>query len=141
MIATRQQLLYSKSATRRLLDLTADIALTIKEFERVMWVHIAGHRPTFISKAVYRQHFVDRRRDEAQKLIARNQGDYWVVYNPAKQTSYCVEPMPTEISCDCEDYSNQIKLLGRGCCKHGYAVLAELGFTSLKEYLSNSKAS
>jgi hypothetical protein len=139
MITTRQQLLYSVSATRRLLSLAAEIALKVREFERVMWVHVAGHRPTFISKSVYRQHFVERRRKESQKLIARNQGDYWVVYNPAKQTSYCVEALPAEISCNCEDYGNQIKLLGRGCCKHGYAVLAQLGFTNLRDYLATAK--
>jgi predicted nucleic acid-binding Zn finger protein len=45
--------------------------------------------------------------------------------------------MPDGVFCECQDYQNQIDLLGRGCCKHGYAVLAQLGMASLSDYLES----
>jgi len=137
MITTRQQLLYSASATRRILNLPPDVPVRVQEFHRVIWVHVAGCRPTFISKAVYHQHFVDRRREAAAELIAYRTAGGWAVFNPLKDTSYSVQQYRSHLSCTCEDYQNQVKFLGRACCKHCYSVLAELGFTSLRDYLNS----
>ena len=39
------------------------------------------------------------------------------------------------IVCQCRDYRDQIQFMGRGVCKHGYAVLSYLGFNSMAEYV------
>jgi len=139
MIRTRQQLLYSASATRRILNLPPDVPVRVQEFSKVIWVWVKGCRPTFISKQVYHQHFVDRRREAARALLTYRTVEGWVVLNPLKNTTYQVKTYKTHLSCTCEDYRNQVYFLGRACCKHCYAVLAELGFTSLREYLSDQK--
>jgi hypothetical protein len=38
--------------------------------------------------------------------------------------------------CTCDDFNNQLEFFGRGCCKHGYAVLNSLGCQSLEHYLA-----
>jgi hypothetical protein len=135
----RQQLLYSTAATRRILNLPDNVPVRVQEFHRVIWVWVSGRRPTFISKAIYHQHFVDFRRQTAKPLLAYHpSGDWqdWTVINPDKGTSYRVKTCGDKITCTCEDYHNQVHFLGRGCCKHGYAVLATLGFSSLRDFLN-----
>jgi hypothetical protein len=43
------------------------------------------------------------------------------------------------VFCTCDDFNNQLEFWGRGCCKHGYAVLAHLGFGSLRDYMTAKK--
>jgi hypothetical protein len=137
-MVTAFNLIYSVSAVRRLLGLANDAAVTIRQFAWVVWVWVKGKRPTFISKKVFKLHFVDRRKVAAQALSATqwfDQPNRFTVYNESKESVYVVECSPTTLQCTCDDYSNQIKFIGRGCCKHGYAVLNQLGYSSLSQYI------
>lgn len=91
----------------------------------------------YISKKTFKHHFVDRRKNEAQKLIVRHweKENTYSVFNASKGTLYHVNAWEDGLFCECEDFSNQKKFLGKACCKHAYAVLGYLGFDSLKEYL------
>jgi len=137
-MATRSHLLYSIAATRRMLGLSASTPVQIREFFRVIWVWVQGQRPTFISKSRFKAHFVEQRKAAAQSLKVSPDGlvgDRFTVTNPQTHSMYPVTCTPTQLACTCEDYTMQQQVFGRGCCKHGYAVLHYLGFNSLEAYL------
>lgn len=139
-MVTATNILYSVSAVRRLLGLGDRIAVKIQEFGWVVWVWVVGKRPTFISKKLFKQQFVDRRKAQAKGLVVtRNtyESCSYSVRNEAKDSVYKVVLGVDEIACECEDYKNQREFFGRGCCKHGYAVLAQIGYSSLRDYLKN----
>jgi hypothetical protein len=141
-MVTRENLVFSISAARRLLGVAQDVSIQICEFFKVVWVWVKGNRPTFISKKAFKQHFVDRRRAAARALTATqwiNQPTYFTVRNESKNSTYQLEAFPDRIECPCDDYKNQIQFIGRGCCKHGYAVLNTLGFSSLAHYVEAMK--
>jgi hypothetical protein len=141
-MVTRENLVFSISAARRLLGVAQGVSIQIREFFKVVWVWVKGKRPTFVSKRAFKQHFVDRRRAAARALTATqwiDQPKYFTVRNESKNSIYQLEAFPDRIECDCEDYRNQIEFLGRGCCKHGYAVLNTLGFRSLGHYIEAYK--
>lgn len=136
-ITSGQQLVYSASAARRLLGAKPSKPCSISVFSNSIWVHLKGQRPTFISKRKFKQHFADWRKQQAATLtvVQWYEDPRWFsVSNPAKGTAYHLDCTADAIDCDCEDYKNQVILLGRGCCKHGYAVLAYFGLSSLREY-------
>lgn len=139
-MVTKFSILYSVSAVKRLLGLGDRIAVKIQEFAWVIWVWVKGCRPTFISKSKFKKHFVDKRRAGARGLVVtRNMSEScsYSVRNEAKDSVYKVILGASAIACGCEDYGNQTEFFGRGCCKHGYAVLAQIGYSSLKDYLDN----
>ncbi|AFY74768.1 hypothetical protein Syn7502_02831 [Synechococcus sp. PCC 7502] len=139
-MVTKFSILYSVSAVRRLLGLGDRIAVKIQEFGWVIWVWVSGKRPTFISKKAFKQHFVDKRRAAARGLVVtRNayQSCSYSVRNESKDSVYKVVLGVNAIACECDDYRNQTEFFGHGVCKHGYAVLAQIGYSSLKDYLKS----
>jgi hypothetical protein len=141
MISSAHDLLFSASAVRRILGLAASIAIRVKVWPYVIWVHVAGQRPTFISKQCFKQHFVARRKAASKALqVTRYVFDQqaFTVRNETKNSTYQVIANDT-VSCECHDYQNQLSFLGKGCCKHGYAVLNHLGFKSLTDYVHARK--
>jgi predicted nucleic acid-binding Zn finger protein len=141
-MVTAFNILYSAAAARRLLGLQSSAPVQIREFFKVVWVWVKGQRPTFISKAVFKAHFADWRRSQARGLKVTERlamANHYTVRNLQKATAYVVEKRPDGLFCTCDDLNNQLEFFGRGCCKHGYAVLAHLGFSSLKDYLDAQK--
>jgi len=138
-MVTAFNILYSAAAVRRLLGLGAWVEVQIQEFAWVIWVWVKGRRPTFIGKARFRQHFVDWRRRQGAALVVTQDLDSFGVVNPGKETVYRVEARRDGVFCTCDDFNNQLEFFGRGCCKHGYAVLGVLGLSSLADYLGVQK--
>jgi len=138
-MVTAFNILYSAAAVRRLLGLGAWVEVQIREFAWVIWVWVKGRRPTFIGKARFRQHFVDWRRRQGAALVVTQDLDSFGVVNPGKETVYRVEARRDGVFCPCDDFNNQLEFFGRGCCKHGYAVLGFLGLSSLADYLGVQK--
>jgi len=138
-MATRSTFVYSAAAIRRLMGLPASVPVQIREFFNVVWVWVKGDRPTFVSKADLKRHFVERRKDDAQSLKVtdwlRTPARYTVT-NPETGSQYIVSEHRDRLDCDCEDYYWQQQFIGRGCCKHGYAVLQYLGFESLHDFIA-----
>jgi len=131
-------ILYSASAVRRLLGVAQGVSIRLQNFFYVIWVHVAGCRPRFISKKVFKQHFAEWRKAQARGLTATqwvDQATRFTVRNESKGSAYVVDASPSHLDCTCDDYKNQTQFLGRGCCKHGYAVLHKLGFDSLANYI------
>ena len=135
-------ILYSAAAVRRLLGLKSSAKVELKEFARVIWVWVKGKRPTFISKWVFIQHFADWRKSQSKGLKVTERLDianHFTVRNVHKDTAYVVEKRADGVFCTCDDLNNQLEFFGKGCCKHGYAVLSFLGFESLSEYITTQK--
>jgi hypothetical protein len=138
-MVTSQNILYSSSAIARILNVAASAVIKFDVFAKVIWVYIKGQRPKFLSKKLFIQHFVDCRKAEARGLtVTRHALDRsrFTVRNESKGTLYQVQATSAGLACECEDYQNQLGFFGRGCCKHGYAVLAQLGYTDLRSYLA-----
>lgn len=141
MISTKSQLVFSASAVRRLLAVASGVGVRVQEWFKVVWVCVEGKRPTLISKKVFLAHFAEWRKAQSRPLqvtkhIARS--DLFTVRNETKASTYKVQCYTGGVMCECEDYKNQAHILGRACCKHGYAVLAKLGFSSLSDYIRGS---
>lgn len=138
-MVTAFNLIYSVAAVRRLLGLAHDVEVQIREFFKVIWVWVPGCRPTFISKAVFKAHFVEWRKAAAHALAVTSnafQPSVFVVRNETKNSAYQVQCFPGGLLCKCDDFKNQAQFFGKACCKHGYAVLGHLGFDSLQHYIS-----
>lgn len=131
-------LVYSAAAVRRMLGLTDDAIVEVREFFKVIWVWVKGSRPRFISKQAFKQHFVDRRKAEAKVLTVQKafMPNTFHVLNKKSRTEYTIQCFTGGIICNCEDFRNQSQFFGRACCKHGYAVLELLGFGSLQNYIN-----
>lgn len=133
---TATSLIYSKSAIARMEGISPKDVVRLEVWAKVVFVIIKGRRPKFYSKKAFKSHFVRRRQQEARLLCTnRVKGNWFRAVNPRKGTAYDVYALRDGIDCTCEDYSNQIKFLKKGCCKHGYAVLLHLGFSSLADYV------
>ena len=129
---------YSKAATARLLGVKVNAIARFEIWYKVCFVHVQGSRPTFISKKVFRQHFVDWRIEQSRSLcVAQVNTEHYRVLNPKKNTAYSVFVHDSGFDCECHDYQNQIVIFGgnKACCKHAYGVLAWLGFNRLSDYI------
>jgi len=143
MIRSSEQLVYSRAAAARIWGIPVEQIRRVEVWPFVVLVipHRGfGLRPRFVSKQTFRTHFVEFRRQSARDLLVITQrGSEFTVLNPANSNQYQVVVGTSGIKCGCEDYHNQLRFLGRGCCKHCYRVLFHLGFQTLKDYV-NSKA-
>lgn len=137
-MVTNSNLVYSSSAAARILGIVYQKRIVVKEWFSVVWVWVQGYRPRFVSKSAFKQHFVNWRKAAARALavIPWHDDKTYTVTNYKKGSRYNVRCHKDMITCNCDDYQNQLKFLGKGCCKHGYAVLNHLGHSSLESYLS-----
>ena len=134
-MVTRNNLIYSIAAAQRILGIKSGI-YQVQEWAWVIWVRGVNFC-RFYSKKVFRKHFVDRRKDEAKSIdIVPNPQDENQFKAISKTRIYSLEAQADRISCTCEDYRNQRHILGGGICKHGYAVLFQIGYESLADYLN-----
>lgn len=111
-------------------------------WEKVVFVVFSkGHgRPTFLSVQAFYKCFV-KDRQERSKTIEVTQNPFadriYTARNPNGHTYAVI--LSDRAECQCRDYREQINFLGRGMCKHGYAVLNHLGFSSLTEWQTIEK--
>ena len=141
-MVTAQNLVYSKAAAARILNLDYILIKDIEVWNKVVLVKVQDQKSKFISKKDFRQHFVDWRKARSYSLKTTpnnyNQ-ELFTVVNPHKDTNYQVSLQVKELICNCDDWANQKELLGKACCKHCYSVLNYLNCSSLKEYIEKSR--
>ena len=132
---------YSKAAAGRILGQNPskiDIQVDDEKYgPKVVWVHVKGDRPMFMSRSVFDRHFHEWRWEQGKGLYVQPNGDNcWVVINAQRTTPtlYLLEGRSDMITCTCEDFNQQLEQHGIGRCKHGCAVLQSLGFGSLNDY-------
>jgi hypothetical protein len=141
MITSVNQLVFSVSAVRRILGVSSELEIKVRVWSKVLWVCVAGHRPTFISKQALLLHFVEWRKSTSRSMQISQVtigSDLFTVRNEGKRSMYKVQTYTGGIKCECEDFKNQSRFLGCACCKHCYAVLGHLGFTALSDYIEAS---
>jgi hypothetical protein len=139
---TKNQLLYSKSAIARTLNVSLHDIEKYEIWQTGVWVKLIDQKPTIVSFKSLKQNFVDFRKNNIHHLVA-NQDSHnlsaWDVYNPQKESWYRVQFNPHKITCTCADWQEQNALLSLSCCKHIYKVLHTLGYDSLKSYLAQKQ--
>ena len=78
----------------------------------------------------------EKRSKSSEGLQVKESEGFYLVKNPQKNTRYTVHPKSDHLFCNCSDYRNQYNAFesNQVACKHVFAVLGYLGFSSLKEY-------
>jgi hypothetical protein len=129
-------MLYTLTAASRILNTTFRNIKWVKTFWKVVNVCVKGSSPRFISKKLFWNAFVAFRQESAKSVQVKRIGERHF-QALGKDDIYDLELIPNLITCTCVDFQNQMQQLnGKGCCKHGYAVLAQLGFSTLAEYIA-----
>jgi len=85
----------------------------------------------------------NRRKERAKNIeIIDNPDNTYTARNSIKESEYQLIPKDSYIYCTCPDYSNQSIALKSDdvCCKHIWALLGYLGFSSLSEYEEYNEA-
>ena len=144
MIRSSEQLVYSRAAAARIWGIPVEQIRRVEVWPRVVLVipHRGfGLRPRFVSKQTFKVHFVEFRREAARNLLVVAQsGAEFTVLNPSNGHQHQVVVGTASIKCECEDYKNQIRYLGKACCKHAYRALYHLGFSRLSDYIKSQAA-
>ncbi len=112
--------------------------LVIEVWFNVVYLH-GSNLSRFMSKKAFRQAFVDFRKAGAKALTVTANlfvPNTFKVRNETKNTAYDVLIIDRHITCGCEDYNTQFEAMGKGVCKHGYAVLNHLGYDFLQAYIN-----
>lgn len=131
--------LYTRTAVAYVLGIPQEKAglIQIEVWAYVILAHskVLGFS-RFVSKRKVLAAFAEMRREKAKAYNAipvdypRKQ---WKVVKPNKRIR-TVTIVGATVQCDCPDYANIKNYLGRGVCKHGYAVLSRLGFHTLSDF-------
>lgn len=131
------ELLTPKSTTAKLLQ------LPIKEIKDTMLCSgsmvavVTELSVYFVALSRYKEYFVESRKRRASQVIIDFANNKTVAYNRENGNNYQLIKETNAIYCECEDYKNQRAAFNTGCCKHGYALLNQLGFNSLAEYVAD----
>ena len=149
-------MIITKAAAQRILrldglDVTRIISLQIHNAaQTTIRISYRIRHVGICSTLVSRDRFVDdfiRIRKEAGSLLAK-QPDKLIqvsqnVYScwGSAGDHYTIVLSSDGIFCDCQDFCNQMEVHGKGCCKHGYAVLMRGGYGSLQAYLDDTQSS
>jgi len=139
--------IYSKSAVARMLNVAQSAVTRLEKWPlnrpfdcSIIFVIVKGKRPRFWKKFDFLFHFADWRRSQSKELVVdRLMPNIFAVINEKKKSKYIATIRPDSITCNCEDYKNQVKFLAKaGVCKHGYAVLKNLGISKFSEYIKGN---
>ena len=137
-MVTRNNLVYSIAAAQRILGIKTGL-YQVEEWAFVVWVR-GKNFCKFVSKKLFKKHFADRRRVEAQNIdliIDDQDASHYTALGSSG--FHHLHTHDQGVNCTCEDFKNQVHILKRGICKHGYAVLNHLGFDSLSDYLERDR--
>ena len=116
-------MIYSRSNTARALDTIYGAIVKITELWKVCCVVIKGQRATFVSKSLLKAAFVAfRKAGSRHVVIVRASATTFRAVG--RDTCYTVALTATGVTCECQDYKNQVEQFKHGgVCKHGYAAL------------------
>jgi SWIM zinc finger len=130
--------IYNHAAVARMLGVAIGLVVKVEKWFNCVFVVVKGRRPRFWKKSAFTNHFANWRRKQAEDLkVLRIDRNRFQITNSLKGSIYYVDLHPEGISCNCEDFKNQVNIFKKGCCKHGYAALNQLGFSKLSEYIEH----
>jgi hypothetical protein len=140
-------LVFTKSATTRLLGCRADQIQTLEVWSNCIFVHVRGQRPKFVSKTRFYSEFSDFRRQGAKGCKVEKfgagcyLGTYHVISPGADKRYHNIRLGYAWDACDCEDYAQQkAQNFPQPCCKHLWAVCGHLGVNTLEEAIALQRA-
>ena len=133
--------LYSVSAAARMFGCSSSQVLGLQVWDKVIWLHLKGQRPFFVSKEAFKTHFVLWRRVKGKRLreagaVRRESQHSFSVISERQNKFHSVELGDRVLFCTCGDFQKQTELFGKACCKHGYAVLQMLGHGTLQDFIA-----
>ncbi len=135
------KMLYTKKAVAKVLNLAYNQIEFIYVGEESILVGLYNNSIK-LDKQSFREEFVKVRKIRSQTIAVRphpNELNAFVAENQINHHSHTVQLTDRHVFCDCEDYQKQYDNWQQGCCKHGYAVLNHLGYSSLQEYIHREK--
>ncbi|MDV3002410.1 MAG: hypothetical protein N5P05_004065 (plasmid) [Chroococcopsis gigantea SAG 12.99] len=137
------QLLYTIAHTTRILQIDAGQIEALTATPDGCMVFLKGKPWTIhIPQREYSKLFVADRKARSQSLQVTQHLTYdslWTVWNEDSDDRYRVIVSKKFLHCDCQDWELQAQAFGYLTvgCEHCYAVLARLGFGTLKDFLKS----
>lgn len=130
--------IFTRSAAERILELPAFSIQQIKVYSNAILAKNKQQHLYTMEREWFLHDFAQSRINKAFKLKVEktNYSNLYRVTNPENKHQYPVRLISEKVECKCRDYQKQQEILGKGCCKHGYAVLNSLGYKHLEDYLS-----
>lgn len=142
-------LIFTKTAAARLLPFATKIEVlrVFKGAVQVTYLTKNGRCSTFLSKTAFFQDFVNYRQEGAKTCTVKRwgAGSYqcrYEVFSSMSEKIYTVELSAGTAMCNCPDYEEQHRQLGKAKigCKHAIATLNHVGYGSLAEYVDTMAA-
>ena len=126
--------IYSITAATRILN-RKDI-LKLEIWARVIFIKFTSGQGRFMAKKDFWIEFHRSRKERAKELVVSHYGrDLYQVSSQSRLDPYLVSAND-DIQCECEDFANQAKAkFKHPMCKHNWALLDYLGFSSLSAYI------
>ena len=137
-------LFFNLASVARIAEVPVDSIDRFEIWDRVILVIFKknrGLRPRFLSNMLFYSSFVEDRKSRSKSIQVTPNAFADRIYtarNESNDHTYTVIAAES-MECQCADYRNQIAFIGKGCCKHGYAVLRSLGFSSLSDFQAIEK--
>lgn len=138
-------LVFNRSAASRLLGCKPEAILKFEVWASVIFIHIKGQRPTFLSKKRFYSEFASFRKEGAKlcKVEAPLRGypkQYEVISEGTDKKFHTVWMNGIYQSCDCRDFEEQkAQNFPQPCCKHQYAVLNHLNCSSIEAAMAKGQ--
>ena len=130
--------IYSITAAVRILG-RKDIS-KLEIWARIIFVKFKNGQGRFMSKKDFWIEFHQSRKERAKDLTVSHYGrDLYQVSSQSKADPYLVSAND-DIQCECEDFANQVRAkFKHPMCKHSWALLGYLGFSSLSAYIQSNQ--
>ena len=128
--------IYSITAAARILNRKDICKLEI--WAKVIFIKFKSGQARFMSKKDFWIEFHHSRKERAKELTVSHYGhDLYQVSSQSKADPYLVSAND-DIQCECTDYAEQVKAkFKHPMCKHGWALLGYLGYSSLSAYIQS----
>lgn len=135
------ELLYTVKSAARILQVKEEEIASLTPSQDKCLVEF-NHKPwqALIPQTEFINQFISDRRASSRPLMPTqqiNNGRKWTVWNETDDSRYEVTLSADKVKCNCPDWQQQAAAFGHElvCCQHCYSVLAQLKYTSLKDYL------
>lgn len=130
--------IYSITAAVKILG-RKDI-LKLEIWARVIFVKFTNNKARFMAKKDFWIEFHRSRKERARDLVVNHYGrDLYQVSSQSQVEPYFVS-LGDDIQCECTDYAEQTKAkFKHPMCKHNWALLRHLGFSSLSSYIESNQ--
>lgn len=136
-----EALLFNRKAAQELAGL--DTLLDLQIWANCVWVKGTVKGKTivkFLSKKLFKEKFANDRKARSKAIQVQvnlfNPWEYTALSSQGEKR-YKINLWHKGISCDCPDFQIMEQLIqGPKSCKHCYAVLRQLGYSSLSEWIN-----